>query len=676
MENLIERKHISLEEYVSQLSDEALNGDFEEIYKCAPLSKEVICGLGSIRGRFLQKFANKKAFVLVFGVTGLIFASTHSYYNGIITTIEKRFKIPSKNIGLIATGNDITSLLLSTFIAYYVGKGQRPRWLALSILIVIVYCFINAAPHFVFGPGEEALSLTSEYGAVMDEEHSRELQENKDKRLLCRVNATTHETSCRKDEGDFMAQVFFFVAQLVAGIGQSLKHTLGISYLDDNILKSKTPALISFSYFIRLLGPAFGYALASFSLKVYIAPDHTPTITNQDPRWLGAWYIGWIVLGFALFLFVPLMAMFPKTLPRAAVRNQIAIEKKKRLMAKTLEVIEEKNDEKDKISFAGLIQTFKRLLTNKVFVLNNLASVFYVFGLQPFWTYTPKIMETLYHTSASASAFLTGTFGLTSSALGILTAGLVITKFKPSARKLTLWNMIIGMISALAVFSFAFMPCSENDRSVSLNFEATCNADCNCDYMKYSPVCGIDGKTYTSACHAGCMSLTKTNGTKIFESCSCVSGDKFLSKQATQGPCPVDCNSILIIFIAVKCLMKFLGASGRASNFLIGIRCIEKEDKAVALGFGMAFVRLLASVPSPIFFGYILDSACVVFGKTCSHKGNCWLYDNEHLRYTFNFIAAGCIFIGAIFDFGVWYYSKDLKIFDDDDDEEKKKDEK
>lgn len=73
---------------------------------------------------FFNRFANKKAFVLILGIVGLIFSSTHSYYNGTITTIEKRFKIPSKNIGFIATGNDITSLLLSTFIAYYVAKGK------------------------------------------------------------------------------------------------------------------------------------------------------------------------------------------------------------------------------------------------------------------------------------------------------------------------------------------------------------------------------------------------------------------------------------------------------------------------------------------------------------------------------------------------------------------------
>jgi Organic Anion Transporter Polypeptide (OATP) family len=60
----------------------------------------------------------------VFGVVGLIFASSHAYYNGTITTMEKRFKISSKQMGFIATGNDITSFILSSFIAYYGGRGD------------------------------------------------------------------------------------------------------------------------------------------------------------------------------------------------------------------------------------------------------------------------------------------------------------------------------------------------------------------------------------------------------------------------------------------------------------------------------------------------------------------------------------------------------------------------
>lgn len=46
------------------------------------------------------------------------------------------------------------------------------------------------------------------------------------------------------------------------------------------------------SYFLKMLGPAIGYALASFCLKIYVAPGMTPTITDRDPRWIGAWWLG------------------------------------------------------------------------------------------------------------------------------------------------------------------------------------------------------------------------------------------------------------------------------------------------------------------------------------------------------------------------------------------------
>lgn len=47
------------------------------------------------------------------------------------------------------------------------------------------------------------------------------------------------------------------------------------------------------------------------------------------------------------------------------------------------------------------------------------------------------------------------------------------------------------------------------------NFE--CNADCSCDYVKYSPVCSQDGsRTFISACHAGCKSeKILPNGEKV-----------------------------------------------------------------------------------------------------------------------------------------------------------------
>jgi len=114
------------------------------------------------------------------------------------------------------------------------------------------------------------------------------------------------------------------------------------------------------------------------------------------------------------------------------------------------------------------------------------------------------------------------------------------------------------------------------------------------------------------------------------------------------------------------CFIKFSGASGRASNFLVSVRCVEERDKTVAMGFGLMFACFFAFIPSPIFFGALLDRTCLVWGKTCGGKGNCWLYDSVVLRYWMNFIAAGCVTVGVLFDGAVWYYVKDLKIFDEE----------
>lgn len=48
-------------------------------------------------------------------------------------------------------------------------------------------------------------------------------------------------------------------------------------------------------------------------------------------------------------------------------------------------------------------------------------------------------------------------------------------------------------------------------------------------------------------------------------------------------------------------------------------------------------------LPSPIVFGAIIDSVCLVWGSKCGKKGNCWLYDGSKLRYAFNLTAAGKI---------------------------------
>jgi len=127
---------------------------------------------------------------------------------------------------------------------------------------------------------------------------------------------------------------------------------------------------------MRLLGPALGYALASFCLKIYIAPNLTPVINNKDPRWIGAWYIGWIVFAIMLMIFALAVSMLPKELPRSAVRKRIEEEKIKR----GLKQVEKASVGNTEASISDMIETFKRLFKNKVFMLMNIGGILHLFG--------------------------------------------------------------------------------------------------------------------------------------------------------------------------------------------------------------------------------------------------------------------------------------------------------
>lgn len=241
------------------------------------------------------------------------------------------------------------------------------------------------------------------------------------------------------------------------------------------------------------------------------------------------------------------------------------------------------------------------------------------FRFIPYFMYTPKLIETIYRQTAAASSFYTGTLAIVFSGVGVLVGGIFISKFKPSARFLTMWHVICGLFCVAGMISYAYMGCDESEKTLNIkqDTKTLCNVDCNCDFVRYSPVCGTDGTTYISACHAGCTISSNRNSSTLFKGCTCVGNkNKDMSSifsrsssesSAVSGPCVVNCQRELFIFLAVMCFLKFIGATGRTSNFLVSIRSIDEKDKTVAIGVGGTLIHLFAFIPSPILFGYILD---------------------------------------------------------------------
>lgn len=92
-----------------------------------------------------------------------------------------------------------------------------------------------------------------------------------------------------------------------------------------------------------------------------------------------------------------------------------------------------------------------------------------LFSYMPYWIFTPKYIETQYKQTASTASFTTGTVALVFSAIGILSSGIVISKCKPKARSLALWNVFVGALSVIGMISYVYLGCAENENSVVLN---------------------------------------------------------------------------------------------------------------------------------------------------------------------------------------------------------------
>lgn len=182
-----------------------------------------------------------------------------------------------------------------------------------------------------------------------------------------------------------------------------------------------------------------------------------------------------------------------------------------------------------------------------------------------------------------------------------------------------------------------------------MNFTTSCNVGCNCEGVKYSPVCHEASMTsYFSACHAGC---TSSLDPKHYGNCSCVpniannSGNinknySTLIDTVVLGPCLGSCIKPYMTFVAISMISHFLMSTGKIGNVLVNYRCVEKKDKSVAQGVTLMFVALFALIPGPIVYGFIIDQSCLIWENSCGSRGNCWYYDKEKFRYFFNITGA------------------------------------
>ena len=52
-----------------------------------------------------------------------------------LPTLEKRFQLNSKDLGIIAASNDISAIVLVCFVSFYGEFGNKIRWLGYGTLV-------------------------------------------------------------------------------------------------------------------------------------------------------------------------------------------------------------------------------------------------------------------------------------------------------------------------------------------------------------------------------------------------------------------------------------------------------------------------------------------------------------------------------------------------------------
>ncbi|XP_029161942.1 solute carrier organic anion transporter family member 4C1 [Nylanderia fulva] len=661
------------------------------------------CGICGIYPKWLRNRATPRNFIAVYGLLGTVQAMAFIYIVVTLTTLEKRFKIPSRTTGLILSGNEI-SQILSLILTYYGGSSHRPRWIAVGVGLSALSCLVLALPHFIYGPGKDALALTKEYldQTLLNSTVPKDL-------TIC--SNTDQPEQCDAEtmlSVSLLPRLLVFFSQFILGIGTTLYYGLGQTYLDDNTKKKNTPMLLGFTFALRTVGPAIGFLLGYGCLSLYIDPKLHPVITKKDPRWLGAWWLGWIILGVTMGMFAILIAMFPRDLPPSENKTpkqdgEIPLKLDLMLQQKPPIQMEPTKPIPLETEYIPTIREFptamKRILTNWLITCNNISAVFYILGASAYITFLAKYLEVQYGTSAAGGTVIAGPISLVGMVLGFLLSGLLISKFKPGPRPLLAWNVFVGICFVAGQVSFMFFGCTDagirgvDFETMQMNLTASCNVDCNCASVKYSPVCHEPSKTtFFSACHAGCRTILDD---KQFGNCSCLplgepekveghfkylsSSGVFIPEQQMHlldsqafptifdkvkaGPCISECHGPYLLFMVLTCVIQTLACSGKIGNVLVNYRGVEKKDKSFAQGVTIMIVSLFALIPGPIIYGVIIDSTCLIWEETCGTRGNCWFHHRENFRYLVNISSAGFSMVGVLFDGAVCYLGKDLDLY-------------
>uniref|UniRef100_A0A663MSZ6 Solute carrier organic anion transporter family member n=1 Tax=Athene cunicularia TaxID=194338 RepID=A0A663MSZ6_ATHCN len=554
-----------------------------------------------------------------------------------ITQIERRFDLTSSTVGFIDGSFEIGNLLVIAFVSYFGAKLHRPKVIAVGCFTMALGSLLTAMPHFFMGYYKyETTSHTATSANLTSSINPCSLHQDVNETLL-----EVSQSGCEKEPSSHM-WIYILLGNMLRGIGETPITPLGISYLDDFAKEEDVPVYVACLHTIAMLGPMFGFLLGSLCAKLYVDIGFVDlgsiTITPQDSRWVGAWWLGFLIGGVTSFLAAIPFCFLPRSLKKPEEANDKTSYDLLENMRKKLTPAQNLNSGKT-VSVSGHTENIRRLLLQ---YFNSFIGLF---------TYKAKYMEQQYGQSTSKSNFLIGLTSLPPVGVGIFLGGLIMKKYKMGITGATKFAFIMSFLSYVTTLLHFFVGCENHvvaGMTVSYEGSKNCNSDCKCASNVWDPVCGDNGLTYVSACLAGCMTSVGHGKSTVFHNCSClaVSSSWTGNNSVTLGQCPKseDCSIKFIYYTVIQVISGFC--------YALGVK-LTMSFPVIPCDIFACF--LAAGIPAPVYFGALIDKTCLKWGSTsCGQQGACRLYDSNAYRYVY--LGLSAVLRGPSYLFAILFY--------------------
>ncbi|XP_056013637.1 solute carrier organic anion transporter family member 2B1-like isoform X2 [Ostrea edulis] len=539
------------------------------------------CGIGTFKPKFLQHFANINAFVGIYSIVGMISQTLSVYVNTQVPNLERQFGLNSAQSGLVMSFNDVGFFAVVLFVSAAARYVHIPRMLFVCILLYGISGLICSLPHFV------AVSRGLLPSLNLDSSTANASKENSKISLLCRPELNVTNSVCESDTDDSknalaapsysikaLALSLIGIGMTLQGIGKAPRGPFYLVYIDDNIDRRKTGFYTGIAVATSIFGPAIAFGIGGYFSRMYVTLEDVD-MNPRDPRWIGAWWLGFVVFGtISIFLASPL-ALFPRQMKMSA--KDIA---KGKIQERT---IVEKCSFSEKIKLS--MTSYSRIVRNPNYLLTIAMNVFMLMSVGGWAGFSSKFLMTHFNIPLYLANYILAGANISAVAVGSFLGGLLTRKIAMTPRNVYRIMAFFYVLNFIFMVLAMTMSCPQptvvgpNQSSIPGYVDVTsqnCSLDCSCGDNDFYPICGSNKVNYHSPCFAGCQELLR-NGRK-FSNCTCIPDGR-----AEAGFCEDVCPNLIpwVIFIF---LSSITAAMKIAPSIIANIRCVDDRDKASAIG--------------------------------------------------------------------------------------------